>query len=205
MLRMFWKIERFDKDMKLIETKANVSRSLTWAFISMLYTRMCQTAPAHANIDVNSGSRNLSNSGSISDAFSLLQEDGYAYINSSASGGSFRGDQCGILIGDGATGVTYADYILAGKYGHGTDSSEFLYLGGCVLTPVVSAPYTYVDFERLFKNSSGGSNIVKELGFACMYDGNVYLVCRDILEAGDWTTVLNTEYLKVTYRMRTST
>ncbi|NIT99781.1 MAG: hypothetical protein GWN01_02180, partial [Nitrosopumilaceae archaeon] len=71
--------------------------------------------------------------------------------------------------------------------------------------PVVDGIYTYVDFDRIFSNESGGNVTVKELGISVWNAGNCFLICRDVLGVGEWQTVADGEYLRVTYRMRVST
>ena len=209
MLRMFWQIERMNSKMGLLESKANISRSLVRNFLSILYNRMSHQTTTYDDVDMLGNTEQIDGATNTAVEFALLQMYGNAYTRPrSSSSIRYRGVHVGIVIGEGQTGVTAAENAYnpsTTQYDHGTGTDEFIYMGGSIRNPVVSAPYTYVDFDRIFYNDSGGSIVVKELAINVFYDEYCYLICRDPLDSLDWVTVNDGEYLKVTYRMRVST
>jgi hypothetical protein len=203
MIKMFWKIERFDKKLGLIESKANISRSLLRAFCSMLYTSMAEANTTYKETDM-AGVGNITLTINAKTRFAVIACDGYSYVHGYDLG-SYKGDEVGIVIGTGTTGVTPQETLLNVQINHGTDTGEMLYLGGLTYNAVVSGIYSYFDTMRMFENKSGGSITVKELGIAALFGNDSILICRDVLDALDYVQVNNNEYLKITYRMRVST
>jgi hypothetical protein len=113
------------------------------------------------------------------------------------------GDESGILIGTGTAAVSAQDYYLATRINHGTGAGEMEYFGGIINGVVISGSDSYFDIERIFRNGSGNPIIIKEYGFSAIARFYPTLIIRDSYsDAGDWVTVADGEYLKVTYRIK---
>jgi len=152
-------------------------------------------------LDIDGNARNFSASISL---MSIPQAGGdqqvFAYSDNIKGK---TGDEVGILIGDGVGAVTAQSYYLGAEFSHGTGSGEIEYFGGLVNDVVVSGSDTYFDIERIFRNSSGGTIVVKEYGITVIAGGYATLIARDVYsDVGDWVTVTDGEYLKVTYRVK---
>ncbi len=205
MLRMYWQIERLNSNMKVLESRANASDSLVRAFLSIMYSKMSENSPGHNDNEILDGEA-IQQPTYNQDEFYLCQEFGNSYINSEAGADKrYLGKHCGILVGTGQSGITVQEFQMESQIDHGYGAGELIYMGGSVKTPVVDGIYTYVDFDRIFSNESGGNVTVKELGISVWNAGNCFLICRDVLGVGEWQTVADGEYLRVTYRMRVST
>jgi hypothetical protein len=204
MLRALWQIQRFDKNTQILESRANVSRSLLRNFLDQLYSQMKNVAMSHTSTTVLGAAHTYS--GAYPVHLCLVQADGYSYVYPSSSTTLYTGDNVGIQIGEGTGDVGYTEYQLVSQHFHGTASDEILYSGGTVYDVEVSGAYSYFDFERIFKYVGGSSIVIKELGIAVFMSSYSYLICRDVLELEeDWVTVYDGEYLKVTYRIRVTT
>lgn len=116
-------------------------------------------------------------------------------------------DEKGIVIGTGTTAVAVNDFKLATQIAHGSSAAQMVHYGCWGLNYTTGASSASFDIERIFRNDSGGSIVVAEIG---IYSGgynstnvfNSFCIIRDVL--GATVTVLNGEYLKVKYTITVS-
>jgi len=114
----------------------------------------------------------------------------------------------GIVVGTGTTAVAPTDYQLATQVVDGTSSGqlEIFPCGGTNFT--TSGLTASFDLERLFRNSSGGSITINEVGVYSAHDaydgfslGLLAHFCtiRDIVSPG--FAVANGEYMRIVYTL----
>ena len=195
------------------------SRSFVKAFLQQLY---CLTSDlSQAIIDIDNTSRTVPGNSSASLRVihpGLDAGDDSRAVNPN-SGANIVGyhfniyaDDCGIQVGTSATAVAVADDNLVAPIAHGTGAGQFVYYGCYGLNYTTGASSASFDVERIFRNGSGGSIVVAEIGMytrATTETSNVnenevfgFCILRDVL--GATVTVLNGEYLKVKYTITVS-
>lgn len=114
---------------------------------------------------------------------------------------------CGIVIGTGTTAVAPTDYSLATQISDGVTSGTMEHFT-CAATNFTTAGSTAsFDLERLFRNSSGGSITINEVGVygVCseanssinFSDISYFCMIRDIVSPG--FVVNNGEYARIVY------
>ena len=109
----------------------------------------------------------------------------------------------GIVVGTGTTAVAPTDYQLATQVVDGVSAStlEHFPCGGSALT--TSAPTSSFTLERLFRNSSGGSITINEVGVYATAnrlgasDLSHFCIIRDLVSPG--FAVANGEYMRIVY------
>lgn len=114
----------------------------------------------------------------------------------------------GIVVGTGTTAVAPTDYQLATQILDGTTSGTLEHFP-CAGTNFTTAGSTAsFDMERLFRNSSGGSITVNEVGMYGAYDEFSgfsvsvlahFCLIRDIVSPG--FTINNGEYMRIVYTL----
>jgi len=198
MLTLYIEKQRFGKDGRILESKAGISRSFIKNFLGCLYRQMSNLE--YSMLDMNGDARNYA--GQIN-MMSATQADGRQRIWGNTDATTKYGDELGIIIGTGTSGVSAQDYYLSAKIDHGTGAGEMEYFGGKLNDVVISGNDSYFDIERIFRNSSGNPIIIKEYGFSVLAHWYPTLIIRDSYsDEGDWVTVADGEYLKVTYRIK---
>src|SRR3990167_6453158 len=169
-------------------------------------------------IDISNTSRTLSTSAAALEQQISVIHPGLdsltdLYQTSGASGGgastsfAVASDQCGIVVGTGSTAVAVANFAMGTIIAHGTSAGQFVYYGCWGLNYTTGASSASFDIERIFRNSSGGSIGVAEIGMYCASTTGQsspppavafgFCILRDVL--GATVTVLDGEYLKVKY------
>ena len=112
----------------------------------------------------------------------------------------------GIVVGTGSTAVAPTDFKLATQVVDGTTAGtlEHLTCAGTNLT--TSATAGSFDVERLFRNSSGGSITINEIGIYCLQatdssanQVNHFCILRDLVSPG--FAVANLEYMRAIYTL----
>ena len=123
-------------------------------------------------------------------------------------------DELGIQVGTSATAVAVADDNLVAPIANGTSAGQFVYYGTWSLNYTTGASTSSFDVESIYRNSSGGTIVVAEIGMYCRAttattwyqssDSQRFSFCilRDVL--GATKTVLDGEYLKVKYTISVS-
>jgi len=198
MLTLYIEKQRFSKDGNILESKADISHSFIKNFLGCLYRQM--SSLSFSMLDIDGNARNYSGHVNMMPA---PQADGGQRVYGNEEARTKYGDEVGILIGTGTSAVSAQDYYLAAKINHGTGAGEMEYFGGRLNDVVIDGDDTYFDIERIFRNGSGDSIVVKEYGFSVIAYRYPTLVIRDSYSgAGDWITVADGEYLKVTYRIK---
>lgn len=198
MLTLYLEKQKINKNGVVLESKVDISHSFIKNFLVCLYRQMSGTS--FSLLDMNGDARDHGYSMNMMPAPQAGGGQG-VYVRSDAI--TKYGDESGIIIGTGTGAVTAQDYYLAARIDHGTGAGEMEYFGGIVNNVVIDGNDSYFDIERLFRNNSGGSIIIKEYGFSVLAYTYPTLIIRDAyLEAGDWVTVADGEYLKVTYRIK---
>ena len=220
-MNVSYTLSHYDRRHRIIGVPWTVpSRSFVKAFLQMVY---CMMAELSQNIiDIDNTSRAISNSGDASlnvmhpglSSKDLTSDAGFT--GASVSLGTWPpqvfADEKGIVVGTSSAAVAVADDNLVAIIHNGTSAGQFVYYGCYGLSYTTGASSASFDVERIFRNSSGGSVTVAEIG---MYsagspngpgalDTDTYGFCllRDVISPT--VTVLNGEYLKVKYTITVS-
>ena len=224
-MRAILRLERLDKDYRLLEKREQPSRSFVAGFLRLLYVQhaaITSGAP-YAMPDITGANRNVDmafnnvtgvrgtkgnlfigappgNSGIICNNGHLGGATG-AYINQM----TLLGQNVGIVIGTGVNAITPTDVALQTKIAHGRAAGQMEY-GGCELVGITFAdPNGEFSIRRYFTNISGGGITVQEVGiystgtiFATSASAWAWSFCiaRDLTVG---IAVANTELLRVTY------
>lgn len=111
-------------------------------------------------------------------------------------------NEVGIVVGTGTTAVAPTDYQLATIVNDGTSSGQLEYFPCASHNFSVSATTASFDMERLFRNSSGGSITLNEVGIYAILgmtgvDFESMCIVRDLISPG--FAVANGEYMRIVY------
>lgn len=213
MLKCYVQMEKFGGKRNW-RSRKYLSRSFVKAFLNGFYN-FCQAA-SNTTLNTSNSSAAQRAGGTVNGWFNIF------YVNVGGGGGKAMfcfdtngggstpstAEDCedvGIVVGTGSTAVTPTDYALETKVAHGTSSSQLQHFGHLVSEVTVSAPNASFDIERIFRNSSGGSIIINEIGLqasshAFGTTGFNFLLIRDVISPT--VTVANGEYLKVKYTIQ---
>ena len=209
-MNLKFQINHYDKRHKLKKKyDPEQSRSFVKAFLQLLYI---QTTNLNQNIiDIDNTSRAVE--GALQGFIRVIHpglsagDDSYRNPNSVAGFGIVYADDCGIVVGTGTTAVAVADDNLATPAAHGVAATNMVHYGCYGLNYTTGATTASFDVERIFRNDSGGSIVVAEIGIYSRGYANDNLdygfcIIRDVLAST--ITVLNGEYLKVKYTITVS-
>ena len=224
-MKAILKLQRFDKDLKLIEEVVKPSRSFTQGLIQLLYIlhAQIQAASPYPATDINGVSRNLqiqqwTATGNAHSSLGCLKMGcggGQTCENCWAmgSGGSFgtgqnvsmyiESQELGIVIGTGTNAVSPLNTSLQTRITHGRSVGQIEY-GGCELVNLtIINPDASLDIRRYFTNNSGNSIVVNECGLyaAGTINGGSFSFCiaRDLTGG---VTINDTEIFRVTYTLQ---
>lgn len=206
MLKAYYQITKFDADNKIISKSHKLkSRSFLKQMGQHLYALF--TANGLANVtDIDN------DNGTIGAPYYLLQashpgKDSFkVYTSSSVQKGSdtMNADDVGIIVGSNNTAVTINDYKLNTRILNGTTTNKIEYLACGVNNLQIGSTTSSFDLVRLFRNSSGGSVTIREVGVyvisgyvSTRFFPNRFCIIRDIVSPEQ--TVSDGEYLKITY------
>ena len=211
MLYVEYCIEKFGADGQLLESWKKPSKSFLVNFIKTLYRAMSQDIGPDANmttiLDV------------LDDPVSAT-----SYVNLfycvGASGKSRQwlktlysyvyGEDVGIVVGTDSAAVAPSQTKLLAPIVHGTGAGELEYFGMLVMDEAdfnvdTGADEAYFEIERIFRNASGGSITIEEIGIntaarLCSHVGvdRIFCILRDV----DSIEVADGEYLKIKYRIK---
>ena len=217
-LKVYLETAHYDKQHRLIAVHREQSRSFVKAFLQLIY---CLTSNLSQNIiDIDNTSRSIDDERDASlrvthPGLSAGDDSAGSYIQLTAgfSAGVFSvyADDCGIVVGTSSTAVAVADDNLVAPIAHGSSAGQFIHYGCWGLNYTTGASSASFDVERIFRNDSGGSIVVAEIGmYTRAFLDNVpseseafgFCILRDVL--GATVTVLNGEYLKVKYTITVS-
>lgn len=211
MLYVEYHVEKFSTDGQLLESWKKPSRSFLLNFIKILYRSMSQDDSDVANMITAFDA--TSNPGSVSFYRSLFYcvggggksrqrvltlWDGYIY-----------GENLGIVVGTDSTAVAPDQTKLLVPIEHGTEADELEYFGMLVMDEGdfnvdAGADEAYFEIERIFRNASGGSITIREIGINTLaymsqvIVNEVFCILRDV----DTIVVADGEYLKIKYRIK---
>jgi len=193
----------------ITSSRAWVSKSFVKNFLGILYRNMISETD-WTTFDTGGNARDYSNYHEQYNIIPCIQQFGGSRVfGYYAVTTTVFGDDVGIQVGDGSAANTALTYTLHQIIPHGVASGELEYSGGFVGEVVVNGADSYFDIERILRNNSGGSIVIKEYAIvvanaehwqgAAIYP---HLIVRDVFtEEVDWVTVATTEYLKVSYRL----
>jgi len=188
MIKTYYEVEKFGK--KYSTTGKIKSKSFLVAFTSRLYVGMFGSTVTTNKVAGTSDT--MSGYGWIYDGF---YNNMMAY-NSSLGVVILSGTN-GIVIGSGTSAVTPTQYALATQIVAGITAGTMMYYPQWFTKYTISGSTCSFIMERIFKNLSGGTITVNELGIYEIVNNTNFCMLRDKLAVG--VAVLNTEYLKVKY------
>ena len=193
------------------------SRSFVKAFLQIFYAMTANLSDSIIDIDNTSRAVDGNAEASLRVVHSGLdaRDDAYDKLYDGGQGATtatfIASDDCGIVVGTGSTAVAVADDNLVTPIAQGLGSGQLVHYGCYGLNYTTGASSASFDVERIFRNGSGGSIIVAEIGMYCraryaLSGGQSSLagfcILRDVL--GATVTVLDGEYLKVKYTITVS-
>jgi len=210
-----YSILHYNVKKKLISKSTAQAHSFVKAFLQLLY---CLTSNLSQSIvDIDNVSRTIAFAIPAHEASLWCLHPGLdAGENSEEYGWNIGiydlfSDDCGIQVGTSSTAVAVADDNLVTPIAHGSSSGQFVYYGCYGLNYTTGASSASFDIEREFRNDSGGSIAVQEIGIysRARHDSgsgeNIavgFCIMRDVISPS--VTVLNGEYLKVKYTIQVS-
>jgi len=215
-MNLTYTLYEYDRNHRLKRPpRVEQSHSFVKAFLQLLYcsaSNLTQTI-----VDIGGVSRTVSNA-LLAEADvthpGLDSHDGFLAMPDTAFvlGRIYdiSSDEKGIVIGTGSTAITVEDDALDTIIPHGTGSGQMLYSGCWGLNPVSGGGTASFDLERIFRNESGGSIVVAEMGIyaatsmnsTVITDARAFCMLRDVL--GTTVTVGDGEYFKVKYTITVS-
>jgi hypothetical protein len=210
-MRIFYQLEqRNNKNNIKYKSKKIQAKSFVKTFIYSLYSRL-SGLPFTTN-DITNTSRTYTLASSYYGNLYFMYTDGLGsgeniiqkriYYGSYSSGQywlslNITSTTTGIVIGTSNTVVTATDYALTTRILSGKSAGQIEYFGHTFTTKIVSAPNASYTQSRIFRNSSGGNIIIKEIGIYGYSGYFSYCHIRDVL--GTPVTMSNGDYLKITY------
>lgn len=185
-----------------VKTKKNMaSRSFLKQFAAML---MClfDYGVGYTVKDTGGTNRTIQAYGypQVLDTQGVGGSDCYPFRDGSG-GLKVDGSDIGVVVGTGTTAVAPDDYALTTKIAEGSGSGQLQHFGTKVGPVAVSSPDASFDIERIFRNESGNSIEVSEIGLYARTDGS-YMACliKDLLASP--VEVADGEILKVKYTIK---
>lgn len=215
MLKAYFQTFHYDQDYSYLwQSRRRRSRSFVQNFLKLHYIQLDQgvtlsaTNIAGSNVTLSSNNEYYA----IKMLCTAPGRGGAGHIGrqSSASGGALWSSSTnnGIVVGTGTTAVAPTDYALTTQIADGTSSGQLEHFpcGGTeVTTSGSTASFT---LERLFRNSSGGTITINEIGiYACWNENSGFgtsnqahfCIVRDLVSPG--FDILNGNYARIVYTM----
>ena len=195
-MKAYYQISKYNKDNELIKRSRKYrSKSFVKAFLVTMYRQFSKLT--YGTLDTGNTTRTFTDDNIV---YYVNACTGNFWTLASTSGvNNTISTQIGIVVGTGVNAVTTTDYALQTLIADGVVATQLEYGAMYVYPVTVSAPNATLDIERIFRNSSGGTITIKELGiyYKAGAANNCYYYCmvRDL----STIAVLNGEYLKVTY------
>ena len=214
MLKSYFQARFYDPRMSYLRTTPRYrSRSFVQGFLKMIYLAVSENDATLSYTDIHGvgQSQGSSNTGWAQTLDCTAPGRGgagmIAAVGSATAGvGETEWSSStnnGIVVGTGTTAVAPTDYQLATPVIDGVTSGTLEHFPCGGTTVVSAAPTASFTLERLFRNSSGGSITINEVGvYATSSEstfGDLDHVCliRDIVSPG--FAVLNGEYMRIIY------
>ena len=207
MLKSYFEVEAHDENFGYLRTsRKRRSRSFVQGFLKLHYPQLISnTAITITNI---AGASCATGQFALSGLFRATHPGRtQGSISSRALFTTYMSSvQVGIVLGTGTTSVTPTDFALATIIADGTSSSQLEYLSSSGSGLTISAPSGSFTLERLFRNSSGGTITVNEVGvYSTAMDSttspenNGICIIRDIVSPG--FAINDGEYARVIYTL----
>jgi len=210
-MRVYFQFERHNKDGELIwKSYRYRSRSFVQAFIKQFYVLFQHTSNI-ATTDTGGASRTVivgTSTRSTPHICAIGPGRGgrialstNSTVFTSAPTVAITSDKVGIVLGTGTTAVTPTDFQLATQIADGTAASTLEYFPSSGTALTISNPTGSFKLERLFRNSSGGTITVNEIGLYTIGSTNSipfsFCAIRDIVSPG--FAIANGEYARAIY------
>lgn len=205
MVKLYFQIIKYDEQQSyLYATRRKRSRSFVQGFLKLHYA---WTQEGSIDITDITGS-NVSVSTGTSWARAMCSVSTGRGGAATADWGAFESRSLaaadvGIVVGTGTTAVTPQDYQLATKIADGVSSGTIEHLPCGGTTFVTSSTDGSFTLDRLFRNSSGGTLTVNEVGVYGLADAadstapKSFCLIRDLVSPG--FAVNNGEYMRIIY------
>lgn len=189
------------------------SRSFVKAFLQFMYCSMANLSQNVVDITATSQSIDNASEAYISVLHDGLESGATQLYSSDGNGGLYRvkenyAGSTGIVVGTSSTAVAVADDNLVAQATHGSGAGQLVHYGCYGLNYTTGASTATFDIEREYRNDSGGSIVITEIGIYAITDmrtgntGKTFCIMRDVISPT--VTVANTEYLKVKYTLQVS-
>lgn len=186
------------------KSKIYRSKSFVLNFINQLYTSMGGTT--YPTVTSYSGNSFTLGAGSLGQAGHPGMMCYWYYVSGNTVY-EMTGEYGGIVVGTGTNAVAPTDVALQTRIAHGTGAGQLEYLSsdGKLATIDTGTDTGSFILTRLFRNSSGNTITINEVGVTnrcwASSGSNSYMVLmiRDIVSPGQ--DIADTEYLKVTYTL----
>ena len=205
MLKVYYQFSRYNDDGLIRRSRKKLSRSFVKQFMQMMYVGLKTYATTTATDSINT-SRVIY----YPYQFVSVHPGGNAarfWANEGNYVGLANMYKVGIHVGTGTSAVGMTDAALATEIDNGTGAGELEYLSCHADNYTISAPNATFTLERYFRNSSGDSIDINEVGVYSTTSGqttSIYSlqIIRDLVAPAE--TVADGEYLKVTYTFQVS-
>jgi len=210
MLYVDYHIEKFGVDGQLLESWKKPSKSFLLNFIKTLYRAMSQDSGDVANmVTASDVTQNPTSFSYYTNLFACAGTSGKSrQYHRYSSPRYVYGENLGIVVGLDNTAVAPSQTKLLSLIEHGTAANELEYFGMLIMDEAdfnvdAGVDEAYFEIERIFRNASGGSITIEEIGIYCLADtnvvnGTVFCILRDV----DTIVVADGEYLKIKYRIK---
>lgn len=212
-MKAFLEIERVDINKNVISLGRRISKSFVLAFPALLVRQFLMDTLIDA-IDIGgvTGSKKSTTTKFPLYCCSPGGRGAWGVPGYGANFGLLYADTLGIVVGSGTASEKPQDYGLATKINHGDAAGELIHFGTVVSNLVINAAPTNTgtfDIQAIFKNESGGSIDVEEVGVYAIGElasstspVEPFCILRDVITT---VAVADGEYLLVKYTVQIST
>lgn len=208
MLKAYFQFERYDSEYQFLNrTRKRRSRSFVQGFLKLMYP-LLDTDQTITITDINGASQTSigSSNNNFSQHILASTAAGRKGVNVAEQRNTSTGltsVSVGIVAGTGTTAVTPTDFQLATRIADGVSSGTLEYFPSSGTGLTISNPTGSFRLERLFRNSSGGTITINEIGIYSMgdYDNPPATFCtvRDLVFPG--FAIADGEYARVIYTL----
>ncbi|OYT59633.1 MAG: hypothetical protein B6U75_03485 [Desulfurococcales archaeon ex4484_217_1] len=192
MIKAYWEIEVYDKNGKLISKHRQPCRSLLANFIRILRGMLlAKGGTALTSYGVKASCSVKKYDGTEDTAYTEWYGSlSYGIFTCAGSKSADNDDSYGIMVGSGTKTVEIDDYSLESKISHGTGSGQLDY-DTHTINKYEEAGQVKIEIQRTFRNVSGATITVKEVGLGVRNyceDGDgvkkdlKFLIVRDLLD-----------------------
>lgn len=212
-MKAFLEIEHIDANKNVVSLSRQISKSFVMAFPALLVRQFLM----NTLIDAKDIGGVVGSKKSVSTKCPLYccspgGRGAWAVPGYGANSAILYSDTLGIVVGSGTDVEKPQDYKLATKIDHGDAAGELIHFGTVVSNLVINAAPVSTgafDIQAIFKNESGGSIDVEEVGVYAVGElasatspVEMFCIIRDVIAT---VAVADGEYLRVTYTVQIST